>query len=265
MEFSIHKRKSSNKHNYSKKTLDIAYEFAKEINKELRDVLKAIILFGSAARAKEKSNDIDILLIVDDVSIKFNQELVQTYRIIAEQTVRKVNDKIHVTSMKFTSFWEYSRVGDPIALNILRDGIPLLDTGFFEPMQHMLHMGRLKPSSESMWSYYNRAPNLLRMSKVKILEACMDLYWAIIDAANAALMSINEIPPGPAHTADMLEDKLVKNKLLDKKYAWTMRKFFDLSKRIAQKELRSVSGKEYDEYFKEAKEFVDEMEKLLVK
>jgi uncharacterized protein (UPF0332 family) len=167
--------------------------------------------------------------------------------------------------MKFTSFWEYVRNGDPIAMNILRDGYALLDTGFFEPVQHLLKAGRIKPSAEALWSYYNRAPNSLKISRIKILEACMDLYWAVLDSAHAALMSINQVPPSPSHVADLFEEKIVKTKMAPKKYAWTIRKFYDLSKRISHKEIRVISGKEYDEYYVEAKDFVDVIGKLIKK
>ena len=259
MDFSIHKRRSSNKKNYEDESIDLAYEFTKQIHKELKDLVKSVVLFGSAAKNKEKPHDIDILLIVDDVSIQFNEELIRTYRVIVEKTVQKVSNKIHVTSMKFTSFWEYIRAGDPISLNILRDGHPILDTGFFEPIQILLHQGRLKPSPEALWAYYNRAPNNLKMSRVKILEACVDLYWSVIDASHSALMSIEEIPPSPAHVPEFFEQKLVKKGLADKKMVWTIKKFYDLYKRITSKEIRFVSGKEYDAYYKEAKEFLEKI------
>lgn len=265
MEFQVKKRQSETKKNYASTTMDISFKFAKEIHKELKDLIKAIILFGSSARKKEDSNDIDILLIIDDVSIQLSPEMVQAYRIIVENTVAKVNTKIHVTSMKFTSFWEYIRAGDPIAINILRDGVALLDSGFFDPLQLLLYQGRVRPSEEALWAYYNRAPRSLNASRTKLLQACIDLYWAVIDAAHAALMSINEVPPSPSHVADILEQKLVKTKIIDKKYPWTMRKFYSLSKDIMTGKIQHVSGQEYEMHYKEAQEFVKAMEKIIKK
>lgn len=265
MDFAIHKRVSKAKSNYSSTTIDIAYTFAKEIHKELKDLVKGIILFGSAARKKQDVNDIDILLVVDDISIRLTPELTQTYRLLVEKTVLKISPKIHVTSMKFTSFWEYIRAGDPIAINILRDGYALIDTGFFDPMQLLLHQGRIRPSPEALWAYFNRAPRTLDNSKSKILEATIDLYWAVIDAAHAALMSINEVPPSPEHVAEMMDEKLVKPKLIDKKYPNTMRKMYSLSKEILTTKRKNVSGPEYDKLYEEAKDFVFAMEKFIRK
>ncbi|MGV8169298.1 MAG: nucleotidyltransferase domain-containing protein [Candidatus Nanoarchaeia archaeon] len=263
MDFTVHKKIPQTKANYSSNNMELAYTFAKEIHKELNDLLKAIVLFGSAARQKEGTNDIDILLIVDDVSMRLTPELTQAYRIIVEKTVVKVSPKIHVTSMKFTSFWEYMKAGDPIAVNILRDGYALLDTGFFDPLQALLYQGRIKPSLETMWAYYNRAPRTLENSKRRIVEATLDLYWAVIDAGHAALMAINEVPPSPEHVADLLEQKLVSKKKIDRKLPWTMRKFYALSKKITSGQIKEISGEEYDKLHAEAKHFVQSMEKFI--
>ncbi len=263
MDFSIHKRDNKRKKDYSASNLDLAYRFAKESHRELKDLLKAIVLFGSAARKNEDSNDIDILLIVDDVSIRLTKELVQAYRIIVENIVRKVSPKIHVTSMKFTSFWEYMRNGDPIALNILRDGYALIDTGFFDPLQLLLHQGRIKPSKEALWTYFNRAPRSLNVSRGKIEQACIDLYWAVIDSAHAALMSINEVPPSPEHVPFLMEQKMVREKLISAKYPKVVRRFFTLSKDILHGKIRNISGEDYEKYYSEAKEFVDAMQAFI--
>lgn len=262
MDFAVNKR-FSRKHEYKSSSIDLAYRFAKEAHKELKDMVKSIIIFGSTARKKQDAHDIDILLLLDDVSIFLTPEITQAYRVIVEQTVRKVSPKIHVTSMKLTSFWEYVRAGDPIALNVLRDGYPLLDTGFFEPLQALLHQGRIRPSSEALWAYYNRAPRSLKNSRGKLFEACIDLYWAVIDSAHAALMSINEIPPSPEHVAEMIDEKLVKKGLIAKKYSTTARKFFALSKDIVRGKIKHVSGVDFEKYYKEASEFVERMQKLI--
>ena len=265
LDFSVHKRNHSEKENYSKYSLDIAYRFAKEAHSELKDLLKAVVLFGSAARKKEDSNDIDILLIIDDVTLRLTKEMVQAYRIIVDSIIRKISPKIHVTSMKFTSFWEYIRNGDPIAMNILRDGYALIDTGFFDPMQLLLHQGRVKPSSEALWTYFNRAPRSIKAARSRQAQGCIDLYWAVIDSAHAALMSINEIPPSPEHVADLMEQKIVSKKLLPAKYPKTVRKFFSLSKDIIHGKKQHVSGEEFEKYFKEADEFVKKIQEFIKK
>ncbi len=263
MDFEIKKNKKPNTEKYEENDTSIAFEFAKRVNREMEGLLKGVVLFGSTARKKTKTNDIDILLVLDDVTVQFTPELIQTYRIIVEKIVLEVSKKIHVTTMRFTSFWEYTRAGDPIAINILRDGVALIDSGFFEPLQFLLYQGRIAPSKEAVWSYYKRAPMTIENASYHLNKATLDLYWAVIDSAHAALMSLGEIPPSPAHVSDLLEEKMVKTGLLESKYSGIMRKFYDLSKMITTRKLEKITGTDFDSYLSEAKDFVERMKKFV--
>ena len=176
MEFKIEKRSNPNIKSYSQDELSLAYDFAKKVHEEFGDMIKALILFGSAARKKSaKKGDIDVLVVFDDVTINLTQEIVTTYRLIIEKIISDVSTRLHVTTIKLTTFWEYIRAGDPIGMNILRDGAALLDTGFFEPLHSLLVRGRIRPSPESMWSYFARAPRTIHNSKWHLMQAVIDL------------------------------------------------------------------------------------------
>jgi len=268
LDFKVDSKKSSNIQRYDKADIDIAYEFSKNVKKELGGLLKGIILFGSAARridTNKRAHDIDILLILDDVSIRLTPELIQTYRIIVEKIVAKVSRRLHITSLRLTNFWEYVRAGDPIAINMLRDGVALIDTGFFEPLQLLLYEGRIRPSAESIQNYLLLAPQTLQNSKEHILQATLDLYWAVIDSAHAVLMYVNEIPPSPAHVADLMDEKLINTGLIDKRYSHVMRAFYNLGKSISHGQLTDISGDQYDSYYREAYDFVMAMKKFIDK
>ncbi len=267
MEFKIEKRAHHNIGKYHKDDINIAYNFAKKVHAELKDLLKAVVLFGSTARREKTAfeNDIDILIIINDLNIVLSAELVETYRVIVERLVLQTSKRIHVTTLKLTNFWDFIRVGDPIGINMLRDGIPLYDNGFFEPLQILLKQGRIRPTQESIWTYYARAPSTLYNSKWHLLQATLDLYWAVVDAGHAALMSLGEIPPTPGHLADLLNEKMVKRGMINKKYVDVMRNFYRISRMIMHREIKEIKGHEFDAYCKEAKEFVDEMEKFIEK
>ncbi len=261
MDFKIEERKLTNAHKYHKTHVDTAYQFVKLAHKELGNFLRAAVLFGSRARVQTDTppDDIDILLIVDDVKIIMTPEAVEAYRIVIQGLIHKVSEKLHITTLKLSTFWEMLRSGDPIAINVMRDGIALIDTGFFEPMQMLLEQGRIRPTMESVWVYFGRAPATLHNAKWHLLQGTLDLYWAVIDAAHASLMCMNEIPPSPDHVADMLEATLVRKGLLEHRYAVTMRKFYNLSKLITHRQLKEISGSQFDAYHKEATEFVRRM------
>ena len=61
----------------------------------------------------------------------------------------------------------------------------------------------------------------------------------------------------------MLDDKLVKKGMLEKKYVQIMQNFYKLSRGIMHRQIQEISGKQYDVYLKDAKEFVDRIEKIV--
>ena len=264
MKFQIDRKVNPNIERYRKEDIDLAAQFTREITKELGTFIKAVVLFGSAARrTEEKGSDIDLLVVIDDISLNVSQELVQAYRIVLQKVIGRVSSKLHITSLRFTSFWDYIRNGDPIGINILRDGVPLIDSGFVEPLQALLRTGRIRPTEESIWTYFMKAPNTLHNSKWHILQASIDLYWAVIDAAHAALMKLGEIPPSPSHVADLMEQRMVRGKILEHKYVVIMRNFYKLAKMIGHRQISEIKGEEFDKYFKDAEDFINRMRKII--
>ncbi len=266
MEFKIQRKQNENSIKYPTEDLAIAQKFADHLRKELHDFVLGVVAFGSSARKQTTSkSDIDVLVITDDASFIIDDPLVEGYRIIMENLIPKISLKLHITSMTFTSFWDHVKSGDPVVVNILRDGVPLYDTGFFQPLQKLLKMGRVRPSEESVWRYFGRSPRTLINSRWHVLQATLDLYWSVIDAAHASLMRANQVPPTPEHVADLMDRVYVKKKLLEKKYVDTMRKFYKLNKQIVHRDLQTITGQEYEKLYKEAEDFVKRMRKLIEK
>lgn len=266
MEFRIQKKENENIHAYPTEDLKIAQKFAQKLKNELGDFCMAVVLFGSAVRRETTAkSDIDVLIVGNDASYQMTQELIEGYRLIVENLILQVSTKLHVTSMTYTSFWEYAKAGDPVVVNILRDGVALLDSGFFDPLQRLLQMGKIRPTEESIWRYFGRSPRTLLNSRWHILQATLDLYWGVIDAAHAALMRKDVVPPTPEHVAESLHKTYVKHKLLEPKYVETMEQFYKLSKAITHREIQYVTGQEYEKYYHDADEFVRRMKKLVEK
>ncbi len=264
MDFKIKERPNPNLGNYNPNDMTIVRNFARELHKEYGGFIKGVVIFGSAAKGmRSKKGDIDVLVIVDDISIQMTSEVVEAYRIITENAVNKISTKLHVISLKFTTFWDYVRNGDPVIINILRDGVPIMDQNFFAPIQYLLKQGRIRPTMEAIQSYFERSPKTLYNSKWHIMQATLDLYWAVTDSAHAALMIKEIIPPAPAHIADLMQTELVDKNILEQKHVATVRKFYNLMKMITHREIKEITGPDYDEYYKEAENFVNVMEKIV--
>lgn len=265
----IKSKKSIAKKKILDKDYDIAYDFATKVYKQFKEVIKSIVLFGSVAKAEAvQKSDIDIIIIVDDVSVHWDQELIAWYReelgkLIESQKYKK---EIHINTVTLSVFWEEIRAGEPVTINILRYGKPLIDFGgFFEPLKILLAKGRIRPTPESVFTTLRRAPTHLARSKVNILSSIEGLYWGMVDAAHAALMAANQIPPSPEHIGEMLTEVFVKNKKLNSKFV----KYFDemerLSKNIMHGHTKSIRGKDIDDHTSSAEDFVKEMTDLTEK
>ncbi len=266
MQFKVHTKIHPNVPKYQSTDYDFAKKFAQIMHQELGDFVKAAVLFGSTAREERPlygERDIDVLIIINDLTLIMSNEVIQSYRVITEQTASKVSKRLHITTLKMTSFWDYIRNGDPIAINMLRDGVPLYDAGFFEPVQQLLFQGRIRPTKESIWTYFARAPATIHNADWHVLQAALDLYWAVVDSAHAALMKVGEVPPTPGHIADLIEKRLVKAGHVSQKYANTMDTFYKLQKKIIHRELQVLTGKEFDAYKREAEDFVKTMQKVV--
>ncbi len=75
MEFKTEKNPPKNVEHFHLKDLEIARKFASKMYKEFGTFIKGIILFGSSTKAPESlKKDIDILIILDDITVKFFRE-----------------------------------------------------------------------------------------------------------------------------------------------------------------------------------------------
>ncbi len=233
-------------------TLKLSEKFSKAVKDELDDFVKASALFGSCAVGGDsEKSDIDILFIIDDVKYTITPEITRHYRDVISSAAGKHSELLHVNTLRLSNFWEYCRAGDPVIINMLRDGHILFDDGFFGPAQLLLQQGRIRPTRESVWSYYGRTTNTLRSAQKHMLSACVDLYWAAIDAAHAALMSVGETPPSPEHIADLLDKRLVKKGMLGKQYPVIMRELYHLQKGISHRDIKEITGEQYEGYWAE--------------
>ena len=197
-----------------KNEYEIAYDFATKVYKTFNKIVKSIILFGSTMKQSAGAgSDIDIIIIINDVSIKWDQELIAWYREELSKLVSQQNYKkdLHINTVTLSTFWKEIKEGDPVAINVLRYGEPLVDYGgLFSPLKVLLKRGKIRPTPEAIYIAMQRAPMHLSRSRYAILGAVEGLYWAMVDSAHAALMAAGHSPPSPEHVYDMLKKVLPK-------------------------------------------------------
>lgn len=246
---------------------EIAMDFATKIYSRFDKLIKSIVLFGSTNKNElQEGSDIDIIVIIDDISIKWDLELISWYREELSKVVQLNPYKrpIHINTIKLSTWWDDLLRGDPVLINILRNGVPLIDIGsFFLPLQLLLKEGKLKPTPEAIYTLLERTPNHLARANTSMLAVIDGLYWAMTDSAHAALIAAKVMPSSPEEIASVLNSIFVKSNLIKSKYVSYYSEMHELSKKIIHGKLSKVSGKQIDELTERAEDFVRVMTNLV--
>jgi predicted nucleotidyltransferase len=268
-----HKRKKASKKPKDLPTIqlkrekDIAMDFATKAYKKFDKLVKSVVLFGSTAKQTNVSgSDIDIIIIIDDVGVNWDQELIAWYREELEKLIKNnpYQGVLHINTVKLSTWWEDLMKGDPTVINILRYGETMLDfAGFFEPLKYLLIKGKIKSTPEAIYSALQRAPQHIVRSKLAELGAIDGLFWSMVDASHAALISVDVPPASPEHIPGDLKEHFVNSGKLKMKYVIWYRDLLVLHKKISHGEIRDLKGVEIDAWQARAEEFLEVMAKLV--
>lgn len=250
-----------------KTDFEIASDFATKLYQRFDKIIKSVVLFGSTAKKKAVAgSDLDIIIIIDDVSIKWDQQLVVWYREELEKLLKKNPYQIdlHINTIKLSTWWQDLIRGDPVVLNVIRDGRALIDFGgFFEPLKYLLYEGKIRSTPEAIYSLLQRAPAHITRSKISELNSIEGLYWAMVDSAQAALISAHIDPASPEHIPIDLKENFVDNGRLKMKYVVWYRDLLYLHKKIIHGQIIDIKGEEIDDWQKKTEEFFQEMIKIV--
>ncbi|MBU1129595.1 MAG: nucleotidyltransferase domain-containing protein [Nanoarchaeota archaeon] len=245
----------------------IAMDFAIKTYKKFDKIIKAIVLFGSVSKKDTVAgSDIDIIILIDDVSISWDQELIAWYREELDKIlkVNPYNSVIHINTIKLSTWWEDLLNGDPVVINVLRNGEALIDAGgFFNPLKFLLLNGKIKTTPESVYNCLKRAPMHIARSKAAELSSIEGLFWSMVDSAQAALGATNILPPSPEHISVDLKENFVNSGKLKMKYVLWYRDLLVLHKKISHGQIKDLKGVEIDMWQERAEEFLNIMAQLV--
>jgi predicted nucleotidyltransferase/uncharacterized protein (UPF0332 family) len=246
---------------------EIAMEFATKIHQKFDRLVKSTVLFGSQAKnTADSSSDIDIIVIIDDSSFNWDLELIAWYR---EELSKLITDyryskELHISTVRLTTWWNDLMYGDPVVLNILRYGEPLIDSGgMFIPLKVLLQRGNIRSTHEAVYAALQRAPNHLARSRSAKLGSIEGIYWTIIDSSQAALIMAGRLPPSPEHIPALLRDTFTSTGLLKSKYVDWTREIFALHKNITHGSVSDIKGEDIDEWQRRANEFLKIMTDII--
>ncbi len=239
--------------------------------KKFEKYVVSYVAAGSLFRG-EKSNDIDIYIVIDDTDVKkmsrieLKDKLGAIIRSMGAEAAKitNVQKQFHIQTYILTDFWESIKDAHPVIYTFLRDGVPLYDRGVFMPWKLLLKMGRLRPSPEAIEMQMDVGEKLIQRIRYKLLSVVgEDLYYAILNPAQAALMLYGIAPPTPLETVQLLDKIFVQQeKILEKKYVDILEKIRKYYKDIEHGKVKEVKGKDIDSLLQDADDYLKRIKKL---
>lgn len=252
--------------------LKIAEVHKNMVLKKFEKYIVSYVAVGSLFRGDAKPNDIDVAVVVDDTDVKkmtraeLKDKLGAIVRSLGYDAskITGVEKAFHIQTYILTDFWDSIKDAHPVIFTFLRDGVPIYDRGVFMPWKLLLKMGRIKPSPEAIDMQMDIGEKLIQRTKGKLLSVVgEDLYYAILNPAQAALMLYGIAPPTPKETIQLMDEIFVKKeKLLEKKYVDMLDRIRKYYKDIEHGDVKEISGTDIDKLLTDAEDYLKRIKKL---
>jgi predicted nucleotidyltransferase len=238
-------------------------KFTNEARKHYGNIIKSVLIFGSAAKGTMvKGSDADLWIVLDDTMTKGSEDLEkvnsQLYLIAHE-----LKD-LHIQTTTLTEFWDWIKRGSPELVNYLRYGLVVYDTGFVKPVQRMLQLGLIPPSEETITLKARAAEARYKKIKLDIMGMIFELRYTAMDIIQAAIMYFYKATPDYKAAPEYLE-KMVKDKKLEKLYVEKFKELDGLWRSIDHKEIKEVTTEHLEKALVLSKEIIVRFKKLLPK
>ncbi len=237
--------------------------FTNEARKQYSDLIKSVLIFGSAVRGDAtKGSDVDLFVILDDTATKSSEDL-QRINSHLHLMANELKD-LHVQTHTLTEFWQWIKVGSPELVNFLRYGLVIYDTGFIKPVQRMLNMGLIPPSEETITLKARTADTRYKRVVLDIKSMIFDLRYSVLDIIQAVVMHYYKAQPDYKKAPEYME-KLVKEKMLEKIYIDKFRELDSLWKKIDHKEVKDATPEHLEIALKLAKDIITRFKDMIPK
>jgi len=238
-------------------------KFTNEARKQYSDLIKSVLVFGSAVRGDAtKGSDVDLFVIIDDTATKSSEDLqkiVSHLHLIATEL-----KDLHIQTHTLTEFWQWIKVGSPELVNFLRFGLPIFDTGFIKPVQRMLNMGLIPPSEETIILKARTADTRYRAVVRDIKSMIFDLRYSVLDIVQAVVMHYYKAQPDYKKAPEYME-KLVKEKMLEKIYIDKFKELDLLWKKIDHREIKDATPQHLETALQLAKDLIVRFKTMIPK
>src|SRR3989338_1308069 len=215
-------------------------EISEDLQKEFPGAIKAIWVYGSAARGTAKpTSDIDMMVLLDDVQKEISYGIIEMIdgRLLEltnkMQKEKKVNFHAQAPK-KLSDWWDLLRSGEPWVFTSMRDAMPVYDpSGYVEPLSRLLKEGRMVGTLERSQMLIQRAPSRLEdVRKIFLEDITADLLFAMVESGQAVLMFYGIAPPSAKNVGSALRKNFVYKKILENYYVDLVDDFYAVTRKI---------------------------------
>ncbi len=241
-------------------------------NMLLQKFEKYVVVYAGAGSwlRGEKSNDFDVFVVVDDTDVKrmsrmqVKDQLTRIILQMAQEVAQLTGIQVHAQVYLLTDFWDALKDAHPVMFTFLRDGVPFYDRGLYNSWKELLKLGKIRPSPEAIDMHMNVAYQLTDRAKKQLSEIVMtDLYYAVLNPAQAILMLKGFNPTTPKETVKIFKEVLLeKEKVVSQKDVTILEDTIALFKKIEHDRETEVKGKDIDKMLKEADSFLKNMKSM---
>ena len=227
---------------------------------------------GSLVRGTAgKDSDVDTFVIIDDTDVKKmpRLQLLERLRGIIYDYIKEatalagVKNVLNVQVYLLTDFWDNVKDANPVMFTFIRDGIPMYDRGTFLPWKLLLQMGKIKPSPEAVDKFMKYGEQNESLVTRRLLDAMVDIYWGVITPTQALMMLAGHAPPTPKTMVQEVKKLFVeKEKIMGLNELRILEKTVKLYKDYEHGKLKSIPGKEIDDFLKESIEYDKKLKEI---
>jgi uncharacterized protein (UPF0332 family)/predicted nucleotidyltransferase len=234
---------------------------------KLKRYILSIILVGSVSRGTmHEHSDVDISFVIDDTDVKkmSRHEVLARLRGMILQMAAQTGFEFNIQVYLLTDFWQSLRDTQPVIFSMVRDGVPLYDTGMFMPWRTLLKTGKMKPSPEAVDQFFKTGRLLIQDVNNSIKEIVIErLFLSMLNPAQAATMLVGIPPTHHGDTPKVFKKYFVDEyKLIEQKYVDYLNEILELRKGVEYGKIKEISPEKFLEQMNHAKEFQDRMDKL---
>jgi predicted nucleotidyltransferase len=246
--------------------MESAQEFSDKLVDKLGDKVKVVAVWGSVAKGEHgHDSDIDTLVVLDDTKLQKDvpDDAKKKIRKKVTDLAKETDERITIQYFPFlTDFWDSLRKGEPLAIEAVRNGEPVYDTGIFMPAKRLLERGKISGTRESVRKRlkagaagYKKAEKQVRSSTPHKLEQAM------ASAGQAPIMLAGKQPPGKEKVPQVLEDMFVDD-MLEQEYVDMAQEIYEFGDK-GEKNPQEVTGGEVEEHLEKTDKFIRRMRELV--